>query len=184
MRNGKTVSRPDGELQPDTKLAESSPLAYGGIDAAKAVAEGILAMSQTAAHGLEYLHHLNGRLALAWADSLGGLKDDFERADDVAGLFSIPAHMAIRQLEQMARQFVVELQELARAQSTWMQDGTCTAASQINQVLTNLPGMPKAAAAGEMSPLSALGGVRDQWLAMTRGWIDAVQGHAAHGTDS
>lgn len=171
-RNGTTAPAGNGSAPSDPHA--QSLLSTQGVEAARGLMGHSLASLTGVVTWLEQLQALNSSALSGWSQAIALCSRDLEQAQDLEQFMALPAQMANHQLEQASRQLNKAMQDLFDAQVTWADHWRRQIADQMQQAGGSAMGgggtnrgLPPASAA-------AIGQVQDQWLAMTRKWIDAM----------
>lgn len=175
-RNAKTPASATRSAQAGAKAAggASGEPSQDGMAAAREWVTGSLAAAHDAAGWMEELQRLNMQAASAWAQTLAMGSREVGQAGDPYQLMSVSARIVNQQFEEMSRQFASATQRLFDTQARWMDRLREQATGQAQRLQVTLPGASKPDAGPENSALAALGQAQDEWLAMTRRWIETI----------
>lgn len=172
-RNGKAAQSGNGSAQLGD-ARQQGDLSAQGIGAACQWMGSSLASLNGAVAWMERLHALGGSALSGWSKALEQCSRDLEQARDPEQFMALPAQMVNHQFEHTSRQIVKALQDLYEAQSTWAEDWRKQVAEQVQQAGTLAGEIASANGASQAASPAGIGQFQDQWLALTRQWIDAV----------
>ena len=150
-----------------------------GVDAARGWMGTWLASLTEVATWLEQLQALNSSALAGWNQALALCARDLEQARDAEQFMALPAQMFKHQLEQTSLQLGKAMQDLFDAQASWAEPWRRQFGEAWPQAAA--PATEEAAAEGRQPPAlpAAIGQFQDQWLDVTRKWIDAMGAAAA-----
>lgn len=156
-RNGRTATAAVGSA-PAGETRSQDTLGVQGVDTARAWLGSSLASLTGLAGWLERWQALNGSALSGWSRTLAQCSRDLDLARDPEQFMALPAQMVNHHLEQTSHQLGQAMQGLFEAQTQWAEQWRREVADQARQT------------AGP----AAIGQLQDQWLAMTRQWVDAL----------
>lgn len=172
-RNSKTTASGNGSAQLGEARSQQD-VGVQGVCAARQWMGTSLASLNGAVAWMEQVHALSDSTLSGWSKGLELCSRDLDQARDLGQVMALPAQMVNHQLEQTSRQFVKALQAFYEAQSTWAEDWRKQVAEQVQQAGTLAGEIASANGASQAAPPAAISQFQDQWLALTRRWIDAV----------
>jgi hypothetical protein len=172
-RNGRTASAGNGSASPEEASSQDA-LNIQGFDAARGLMSSSLESLTGMVSWLDQLQALNNSMLAGWSQALALSARDLDQAKDPEQVMALPAQMVNHHLEQTSRQLAQAMQDLFEAQVKWADRWRTQIADQMQRAMAS--GRQPGGASGGAQPAAAaaLGQFQDQWLAMTRKWIDAV----------
>lgn len=176
-RNGKTAPAGNGSAQAGEPRAQDA-VGLQGIGAARELIGTSLASLTGMVNWLEQLRSLNSSTLSGWSHALALCSRDLERAKDPEQVMALPAQMVNHQLEQTSPQLVKAMQDLFEAQAKWADQSRTLFADQMQQATGSTTDGGSANGGLQPSSLASIGRFQDQWLAVTRTWIDATNAAA------
>lgn len=182
-RNGRTAAA-GNSISPAEEPSSQEAFLMQGVDVVRGVLGQSIGATTDMLDGLEQWQALHRRMLAGWHQALALSASELDQAKDPAEVMALPARMVNHQLEQSSTELVKALQDVFDLQSRWAEQWRTRIAEQMQQAAGSA--LQAGSSPGGMPPASvaAMGQFHEQWLALTRRWLDSMNAAGSAGGPS